>query len=220
MSGIAPPVAMGAFLMGLRIRGETTDEIAGAAKFLREPHDDGRRAPRLHRHRRHRRRQPVVRTMSRRPRRSLRRVPAPLSPSTAIAPLPRYPAPPMFSPHSASSSNVPPVVVSRAIADAGVGFLWAPLYHPTFMTWAPIRNDLGLRTIFNLLGPLCNPARSRGRCSAFMIGSWSERSQKFAQTGFRSRVGRAWRRRHGRADDDGRDARCRSSRTATFSLLI
>ena len=55
--------------------------------------------------------------------------------------------------------DVPPVVVSRAIADAGVGFLWAPLYHPAFKTWAPIRNDLGLRTIFNLLGPLCNPAK-------------------------------------------------------------
>src|SRR5690606_7786990 len=35
MSGIAPPVVMGAFLMALRLRGETTDEIAGAAKFLR-----------------------------------------------------------------------------------------------------------------------------------------------------------------------------------------
>src|SRR6185312_9976622 len=46
--------------------------------------------------------------------------------------------------------DVPPVVVSRAIADAGVGFLWAPLYHPAFKTWAPIRN---------LLGPLCNPAK-------------------------------------------------------------
>jgi anthranilate phosphoribosyltransferase len=55
--------------------------------------------------------------------------------------------------------DVPPVVVSRAIADAGVGFLWAPLYHPAMKAWAPIRADLGLRTIFNLLGPLSNPAR-------------------------------------------------------------
>nr|HML28695.1 anthranilate phosphoribosyltransferase [Hyphomicrobium sp.] len=35
MSGIAPPVAMGAFLMGIRVRGETTEEITGAAKFMR-----------------------------------------------------------------------------------------------------------------------------------------------------------------------------------------
>ena len=35
MSGVAPPVAMGAFLMALRVRGETTEEITGAAKFLR-----------------------------------------------------------------------------------------------------------------------------------------------------------------------------------------
>ena len=54
--------------------------------------------------------------------------------------------------------DVPPVAVSRAISDSGVGFLWAPLYHPAMKTWAPIRADLGLRTLFNLLGPLCNPA--------------------------------------------------------------
>jgi anthranilate phosphoribosyltransferase len=54
--------------------------------------------------------------------------------------------------------DVPPVVVSRAIADSGVGFLWAPLYHPAMKAWAPVRADLGLRTLLNLLGPLCNPA--------------------------------------------------------------
>ena len=55
--------------------------------------------------------------------------------------------------------DVPPVIVSRAIADAGVGFLWAPLYHPAIKTWAPIRADLGLRTIFNLLGPALQSCR-------------------------------------------------------------
>ena len=51
-----------------------------------------------------------------------------------------------------------PVVVSQAIDKAGVGFLWAPLYHPLMKTWAPVRAELGFRTIFNLLGPICNPA--------------------------------------------------------------
>ncbi len=52
----------------------------------------------------------------------------------------------------------PRAIVSRAIHDAGVGFLWAPLYHPLMKTWAPVRADIGFRSIFNLLGPICNPA--------------------------------------------------------------
>ncbi len=39
-----------------------------------------------------------------------------------------------------------------------IGFLWAPLYHPTMKVWAPVRAELGFRTLFNLLGPLSNPA--------------------------------------------------------------
>lgn len=46
----------------------------------------------------------------------------------------------------------------RCIEDAGVGFLWAPLYHPAMKVWAPVRAELGVRSIFNLLGPLTNPA--------------------------------------------------------------
>ena len=52
----------------------------------------------------------------------------------------------------------PREVVSQAIHEAGVGFLWAPLYHPLMKTWAPVRADIGFRSIFNLLGPICNPA--------------------------------------------------------------
>ncbi|MEM1370980.1 MAG: anthranilate phosphoribosyltransferase [Pseudomonadota bacterium] len=46
----------------------------------------------------------------------------------------------------------------RAIDAAGVGFLWAPLHHPAMKQWAGTRGELGLRSLFNLLGPLCNPA--------------------------------------------------------------
>jgi len=52
----------------------------------------------------------------------------------------------------------PRETVSRAIHDAGVGFLWAPLYHPLMKAWAPVRADIGFRSMFNLLGPICNPA--------------------------------------------------------------
>lgn len=51
--------------------------------------------------------------------------------------------------------------VERAIREAGVGFLWAPLYHPLMKVWAPVRAELGFRTLFNLLGPICNPAGVR-----------------------------------------------------------
>jgi anthranilate phosphoribosyltransferase len=50
-----------------------------------------------------------------------------------------------------------PDVVARAIHHR-VGFLWAPLYHPVMKVWGPVRAELGFRTLFNLLGPLCNPA--------------------------------------------------------------
>jgi anthranilate phosphoribosyltransferase len=51
-----------------------------------------------------------------------------------------------------------PATVAKAIDAAGVGFLWAPMYHPAMKHWAPIRAELGIRTIFNLLGPISNPA--------------------------------------------------------------
>jgi anthranilate phosphoribosyltransferase len=54
--------------------------------------------------------------------------------------------------------DAPPEVVARAIREARVGFLWAPLYHPLMKVWAPVRAELGFRSIFNLLGPICNPA--------------------------------------------------------------
>jgi anthranilate phosphoribosyltransferase len=53
----------------------------------------------------------------------------------------------------------PPLpVVQRCLAEAGIAFLFAPNFHPALKHAAPVRKELGFRTIFNLLGPLCNPA--------------------------------------------------------------
>jgi anthranilate phosphoribosyltransferase len=52
-------------------------------------------------------------------------------------------------------------VVERAIEEVGIGFLFAPRLHPAFKAVAGIRRELGVRTIFNLLGPLANPAGAR-----------------------------------------------------------
>ena len=54
--------------------------------------------------------------------------------------------------------NVTPDVVERAIAEAGIGFMMAPLHHPAMRHVAPARLELGCKTIFNILGPLTNPA--------------------------------------------------------------
>jgi anthranilate phosphoribosyltransferase len=51
-----------------------------------------------------------------------------------------------------------PAVVERCLAEAGVGFFFAPTFHPSMRHAAQTRRDLGVRTAFNLLGPLTNPA--------------------------------------------------------------
>jgi len=48
--------------------------------------------------------------------------------------------------------------VARCIAETGIGFLFAPVFHPSFRYATVPRRELGVRTVFNVLGPLCNPA--------------------------------------------------------------
>ena len=54
-----------------------------------------------------------------------------------------------------------PKEVARCIEKVGIGFLFAPRFHPAMKHVAPVRKELGLRTIFNLLGPLTNPASAK-----------------------------------------------------------
>jgi anthranilate phosphoribosyltransferase len=54
--------------------------------------------------------------------------------------------------------NLPPDAIARCIAEVGVGFMFAPNHHPAMKNVAPVRKELGVRTIFNILGPLTNPA--------------------------------------------------------------
>jgi anthranilate phosphoribosyltransferase len=51
-----------------------------------------------------------------------------------------------------------PAAISQCIADTGIGFMFAPNHHPAMKNVAPVRKELGVRTIFNILGPLTNPA--------------------------------------------------------------
>jgi anthranilate phosphoribosyltransferase len=54
--------------------------------------------------------------------------------------------------------NLPPAAIARCIDEVGVGFMFAPNHHPAMKNVAPVRKELGVRTIFNILGPLTNPA--------------------------------------------------------------
>src|SRR5881394_1381819 len=54
--------------------------------------------------------------------------------------------------------NLKPDAIARCIEEVGIGFMFAPNHHPAMKNVAPIRKELGIRTIFNILGPLTNPA--------------------------------------------------------------
>ena len=71
-----------------------------------------------------------------------------------------------------------PEGVARCIDETGIGFLFAPVFHPSFRFAAVPRRDLGLRTVFNMLGPLCNPAGARyqalGVADETLVGTMAE----------------------------------------------
>ena len=54
--------------------------------------------------------------------------------------------------------NLTPAQIAQCIAEQGVGFMFAPNHHPAMKNVAPVRREMGIKTIFNLLGPLTNPA--------------------------------------------------------------
>ena len=54
--------------------------------------------------------------------------------------------------------NLKPEQIAQCIAEVGIGFMFAPNHHPAMKNVAPVRKELGVRTLFNILGPLTNPA--------------------------------------------------------------
>lgn len=59
--------------------------------------------------------------------------------------------------------DLPPEGVERCINEVGLGFMFAPVFHPAMRHAAPVRREIGIRTVFNILGPLTNPAGAQSQ---------------------------------------------------------
>ncbi|HET9332627.1 MAG TPA: anthranilate phosphoribosyltransferase [Gemmatimonadota bacterium] len=161
MDGDVPPALIAGLLVAFRAKGETEHEIAGAARVMRA------RATRVRTTR-----EPLIDTCG-----TGGDFSGSFNVSTAAA-LVVAAAGIAVAKHGnrAASSrcgsadvlealgipvDLDPAQVGRSIDELGIGFLFAPLYHPAMRHAAEARRELGIRTVFNLVGPLTNPAGAR-----------------------------------------------------------
>jgi anthranilate phosphoribosyltransferase len=171
MSGLATPAQIGGFLMGLRVRGETVDEITGAAKVMR-----------------------AKATKVEAPANAIDTCgtggdgAGTYNISTAVAlvvaacgiPVAKHGNRAMSSKSGTAdvlaelgvNLDATPDVIARALREANIGFLFAQKHHSAMKHVAPVRQELGQRTIFNLLGPLSNPAGAKRQLIGVFTHRW------------------------------------------------
>jgi len=103
-----------------------------------------------------------------------------------------------------------PAGVARCVEEAGIGFAFAPRYHPALRFIGPVRRALAVPTTFNFLGPLANPARVTRQCVGVSDGAMAERVLRvLVANGAERRVRVLRRRRPRRAHDHDHFARVR-----------
>ena len=160
MGGEATPAQIAAFVTALRIKGETVEEIAGLASVMREKTVPVKATP------------PVIDTCGTGGDNS-----ASINVSTAAAfvaagaglKVAKHGNRAMTS--KCGSADVLEALgvkielnaeaVAECLEKVGIGFMFAPLFHPAMKHAAGPRREIGIRTVFNILGPLTNPARAR-----------------------------------------------------------
>jgi anthranilate phosphoribosyltransferase len=173
MSGEATPSQMGGLLMGLRVRGETVDEITGAVTTMRAKML-GVKAPADA--------VDVVGTGGDASGSYNISTCAAFILAGAGVPVAKHGNRALSSKSGAAdvlqalgvTIDLTPDQVSRCIAEAGIGFMFAPSHHPAMKNVGPTRVELGTRTIFNLLGPLSNPAGVKRQMIGTFAKHWIE----------------------------------------------
>lgn len=71
--------------------------------------------------------------------------------------------------------DLPPDKVEKCIENVGIGFMFAPVFHKSMKNVMPARKALGIRTVFNILGPLTNPANAKGQIVGVFDGALTEK---------------------------------------------
>jgi anthranilate phosphoribosyltransferase len=173
MSGEATPSQMGALLMGLRVRGETVDEITGAVSTMRSKMQKVAAPPDAI---------DVVGTGGDASGSFNVSTCAALIVAGAGVPVAKH-GNRALSSRSGSADvlgalgvkiDLRPDEITRCIYEAGIGFMFAPSHHPATKNVAATRVELGTRTIFNLLGPLSNPAGVKRQMIGVFSRQWLE----------------------------------------------
>ena len=159
MGGEVSPVMAAAILTGLRVKKETVGEIAGAATVMREFSRKVEVADRSHL-------VDIVGTGGDGSRTFNISTCSMFVAAAAGARVAKHGGRSVSSSSGAAdvlealgaSIELQPEQVAESIARTGIGFMFAPIHHPAMKVVAPVRREMGVRTIFNILGPLTNPA--------------------------------------------------------------
>jgi anthranilate phosphoribosyltransferase len=171
MSGEATPGQIGGFLMALRVRGEQVSEISGAVATMREKMLTVEAPPGAI---------DIVGTGGDNSHSVNISTASAFVVAACGVPVAKHGNRGLSSLTGAADVlmalgvkiDLPPEAIATCIREAGIGFMFAPSHHPAMRHVGPIRAELGTRTIFNLLGPLSNPAGVKRQMVGVFAPEW------------------------------------------------